>query len=433
MKINILFILLFSIVCLAGCSDKNITDSKNQINIKECVDGMAAGQYPCKNIGLYAHLTPVELLGERLNDIWGWTDPQTGIEYALVCMTDGVTFVNISNPAEPVVVGTLPESHLTDANVVSNNGQPRVQHHEGKSAWRDLKVYNNFAFVVSDAQPHGMQVFDLTRLRNVTNPPKVFEADVLYDKIANAHNIAINTETGYAYIVGSNTYGGLHIVDITNPLQPTFAGFHSDSTVGIDSTGYVHDTQCVIYNGPDIDYQSDEICFNSSETHFVIANVTNKDSTYTISKGTYDGVAYTHQGWLTTGQKYFLLGDELDEYHQAGNTRTIIWDVTDLDNPLVIGIYKSPVKAIGHNMYTKNGLLYQSNYTAGLRILSLEGVASGQLTEIAYFDTFPIGDGAKHNGEPYFVGTWSNYPYFESGVVIVSDITNGLFILKARL
>ncbi len=394
---------------------------------------MAGGEYPCKNIDMMAHLTPEELLGERLNDIWGWTDPQTGKEYALVGMIGKVTFVDISNPVEPVVVGTLPESNI-DTVSSTNSGLLRVQQHQGKSAWRDLKVYKNFVFVVSDAQPHGMQVFDLTRLRGVTDPPVIFEEDLLYDKIGNAHNIAINTATGYAYIVGSNTYGGgLHIVDISNPLQPQFAGFHSDSTVGLANTGYVHDTQCVIYSGPDSDYQGDEICFNSSETHFVIANVTDKDSTYTISKGTYEGVAYAHQGWLTKDQKYFMLGDEFDELRRTGFTRTIIWEVTDLNNPEVIGIYKSKVRSIGHNMYTKDGLLYQSNYTTGLRILSLKNVASGQLKEVAYFDTFPLNNGATFNGDAYFSGTWSNYPYFESGVVIVSDIMNGLFILKPTL
>ena len=41
------------------------------------------------------------------------------------------------------------------------------------SIWRDIKVYNNYAFIVSEASNHGMQIFDLTRLRNTENIPTV--------------------------------------------------------------------------------------------------------------------------------------------------------------------------------------------------------------------------------------------------------------------
>ncbi|HEX6982949.1 MAG TPA: choice-of-anchor B family protein [Balneolaceae bacterium] len=408
---------------LIGCG------KDNPVNVPpanfQCIDGMSAGRYACQNIDLLAHLSPQELLGENLNDIWGWTDPETGKEYALVGMTDGVTFVDISNPSEPVVIGKLEESVETPPSSAFGAAHDQQLH---KSAWRDLKVYKNHVFVVSDAQDHGMQVFDLTRLRDVSNPPVTFTEDVLYNEVDGTHNIAINTETGFAYLVGSNTYGGgLHIVDISNPLQPQFAGFHSDTTVGLDSTGYVHDTQCVIYQGADVDYQGEEICFNSSETHFVIANVSDKSSTYTISKADYEGVEYAHQGWLTEDHNYFLMDDELDELFGRTNTRTIIWDVRDLDNPKVVDIYVSDNAASDHNQYIKDDLTYQANYQSGLRILRINDIATGQLEEIAYFDTYPQGNAAGTEG------AWSNYPYFESGVVIVSDITNGLFILRPRV
>src|SRR5699024_1163734 len=139
----------------------------------------------------------------------------------------------------------------------------------------------------------------------------------------------------------------------------------------------------------DSDYQGDEICFNSSETHLVIANVSAKDSIYTISKAIYEGVEYTHQGWLTENQNYFLLDDELDELVGGRDTRTIIWNVRDLDNPEVIGTYTSDLPSTDHNLYIKGELVYQANYKSGLRILSLENVANGQLEEVAYFDTYP--------------------------------------------
>lgn len=389
----------------------------------ECVDGLSAGIYPCENVDLIGRLTKTELLGtnQSLNDIWGWTDSETNKEYALVGLTDGVTFVDISDPAEPIVVGKLKEA-LNKANT-SNSV---LYDDEGKeaSAWRDIKVFNDFAFIVSDNQPHGLQVFDLTKLRNATNPPISFVEDKHYSEFGRAHNIAINEETGFAYVVGSTTYGGgLHIIDINDPLNPVFAGFHSDSTAGRNRTGYIHDTQCVNYDGPDSDYQNQELCFNSSETHLVIANVTDKQNTSTISKIGYVGRDYAHQGWLTDDHRYFLLDDELD----SGNTTTYIFDVQDLDNPELIGTHVASSLSIDHNQYVKGGNVYQANYTSGLRILTLNDVENGNLSEIAFFDTFPS------NNDHVFDGAWSNYPFFESGLIIVSDISNGLFILKSNL
>ncbi len=42
------------------------------------------------------------------NDIWGWADPMTGREYALMGMTDGTAFVDVTDPDNPAVLGKLP-------------------------------------------------------------------------------------------------------------------------------------------------------------------------------------------------------------------------------------------------------------------------------------------------------------------------------------
>lgn len=435
---------LFLAVCLAlgvySCNESSLLDSgidddpdPTPRGPSTCTSEATGEQFDCKDIDLLALLSPSDLLGDGVNDIWGWTDPENGREYALVGMTDGVTIVDVTDPAAPVVLGSLTES--APASVAGGGSRaptPLLLHddeEEGeKSSWRDLKVYNNHLFVVSDGQPHGMQVFDLTRLRNVQDPPVIFDHDFLYTEFGRAHNIAVNASTGYAYVVGSDTYGGgLHIIDLTNPLDPVFAGFHADSTVGRASTGYVHDTQCVNYTGPDNEYNGREVCFNSSETHLVIADVSNKDSTYTIAKSSYAGRSYAHQGWLTEDQQYFLLGDELDENRLGINTRTYIWDVSDLDNPTMIGTNDATTSSIDHNLYVKGSYVYQSNYTSGLRILDISDIQNGNLEEVAYFDTHPEDD------TPQFDGSWSNYPYFQSGTVIVSDMSRGLFILRPQL
>ena len=271
-----------------------------------------------------------------------------------------------------------------------------------------------------------MQVFDLTRLREVANPPVVFGETANYQGISNAHNIVINEETGFAFAVGADggvgtcNEGGLHIIDIREPENPQFAGC-------FDGDGYTHDAQCVVYRGPDERYAGREICFSSNEDALSLVDVSDKENPALISSQTYVGVGYAHQGWLTEDQRYFISNDELDELERGNNTQSFVWDVRDLKNPILIGIYTGPNPSIDHNLYIRGGFVYEANYTSGLQILSLANVEMGELEQVAYFDTYPADDGVR------FEGAWSNYPFFESGVVVVSDITNGLFVLRPRL
>lgn len=369
-----------------------------------CVDGLSAGIYPCDNVDLLAFMGPNDLAGNPnvdYNDIWGWTDPLDGKEYVLLGQVDGTSFVDITDPVNPVYLGFLP-THTTS------------------SLWRDIKVYDNYAFIVAEASGHGMQVFDLTRLRTAV-PPETFTEDAHYGNFGNCHNIVINPEVARAYGVGSNTFaGGLHIVDISDPLNPVIAGdFAAD--------GYTHDAQVVTYNGPDAAYVGRQIAFNSNENTLTIVDVEDPTDTQELSSTGYSNVAYAHQGWLTEDHRYFLLGDELDESNFGNNTRTIIFDCLDLDNPVVIGEYLSSAAAIDHNLYIKGDLVYQSNYRAGLRVLDGSDIANANLSEIAFFDVYPSSDAAQFNG------SWSNYPYFDSGVIAVSHIEEGLFLLKVNL
>lgn len=390
-----------------------------------CEDGKA-GNYDCLGLDLQARISAPDLGAEELNgrwvnDIWGWVDPETDKEYALVGMTNGTSFVDISDPTNPVVLGVLIEHNSQSSSV-------QILHDGAKSTWRDIKVYANHAYIVSEDPDHGLQVFDLTDLRDISNPSKdnKFEEAGHYPGIGQSHNVAINEETGFLYAVGFRQNGdfqcnggGLHIIDLSDPANPQYSAC-------FDSDGYTHDAQCVIYQGPDTDYQGMEICFNSNEDDMVIVNVDDKQDIQLISKNGYEGAQYAHQGWLTPDHKYFISNDELDELNLNRNTRTLIWDVQDLDNPQLLGYYEHGTKAIDHNLYVRDNLVYESNYSNGLRILDTIGISNGSLKEVAYFDTYVSSDVTD------FVGTWSNYPFFPSGNIVVSDITNGLFIVKKQ-
>jgi choice-of-anchor B domain-containing protein len=395
--------------------------SNAPMSFAPCTGGMAGGMFPCEGVDLMSWLDHDALEVSFVNDIWGWTDPQTRKDYALVGATEGTVFVDISDPRRPVVLGILP-AHELDPN---------------RPFWRDIKVHADHAFVVSEQTGHGMQVFDLTELRDWDGTHREFEETAHYDGVSSAHNVAINEDSGFAYIVGArddegdlSCEGGLHMVDISSPTNPTFAGC-------FDENGYVHDTQCVIYEGPDVDYQGSEICFNSNavgpfgvdQGDFVdIVDVTDKESPVSLARVEYSNSGYSHQGWLTPDQQYFLHGDEGDELGHDLGTTTRIWDVRDLENPQLIGVFENDTAAIDHNIYTQGRYAYASNYTSGLRVYGIRDVADGELEEVAFFDVYP------ENDDPVFEGTWSNYPYFrQKGIVAVSSIDRGLFVLQPRV
>lgn len=366
-----------------------------------CENGFA-GDYPCSGYDLVARIGLGTFGAGRGNDIWGWTDPTTGKEYALMGVNNGTVFIDISEPETPVYLGKLNTA-------------------TGSSSWRDVKVFNNHAYIVSEAAGHGMQVFDLTKLRNVTNAPVTFTADANFNGFTNSHNIVINEDSGFAYAVGTarndQFNGGVHFIDINNPASPMAAGGYGDD-------GYTHDGQVVTYTGPDSDYTGREIFIGSNEDRMVIADVTDKDNPSGISSMTYSNLEYTHQGWFTEDQRFFILGDELDELSFGFKSRAIVFDLTDLDNPILHTTYSGPTSAIDHNGYVKGDTYFLANYTAGVRIIDISDIENKNMSEAGFFDTFPQNDNANFNG------VWSLYPYFESGNIIISDIDSGFFIVR---
>ncbi len=379
-------------------------------------EGGNANLFGCDKVNLISFLPNREIGAQRgvmLNDIWGWTDPETGKEYALVGRSEGTSFIDLSNPSSPVYVANLPMTEGARANV-----------------WRDIKVFDNHAYIVADnAGEHGMQVVDLTRLREYDGEPLLLDEDAHYPNIHSAHNVVINEETGFAYIVGASgggmsCGGGLHMVDINDPKNPTFVGCFADPSTGRSGTGYSHDAQCVVYDGPDTEHTGKEICVGANETAISVADVTDKENPIALSTGSYPDYGYVHQGWFDESHTYFYQNDELDELMgTVDETRTIVWDLSDLDDPQVLTQYFNDNASSDHNLYIKDNLMYASNYVSGLQVIDISDPADPQ--RVGYFDTFPFTVDAAG-----FSGTWSNYPYFESGVVIMTSGFEGFFVLE---
>ncbi len=391
-----------------------------------CVSGMA-GPYQCSNIDLLKFL-PLSSIGctSNGNVVEGWVDPLTNKEYALMGCDNGVSFVDVTDPVNPVYLGRLPA------------------HNNNNSLWRDVRVYTkpgiHRMYVGSEASGHGIQVFDLTRLRNVTTP-QTFTENSHYPGLGNSHTIFLNNDTGFLYAVGTQSgcgscCQGLHMIDVKGPVlssgsvpKPKFAGCFGNGT-------YTHEATCLNYNGPDDTYDGHELCFAAdgdfgNNDRLVIVDVSSKSAPVQLSSTPYAGAGYCHQVWLTEDHQFLLMDDEFDESDFGVNTTTLIWDVSDLNTPVLINKFQHQTTSIDHNQYVKGNYVYQSNYSSGLRIFDLTNVANGSLTEVAYFDVYPANDVVD------FEGTWDNYPYLPSGIVLVSGIfgsqTAGLFILQPNI
>jgi choice-of-anchor B domain-containing protein len=364
----------------------------------ECVGGMA-GTFPCNDYDLLSQIDLPTLNASLANDSWGWTDPLNGNEYAIVGLNNGTAFIDITDPLNTIYLGKLPTA-------TSN------------STWRDIKVYNDYAYIVSEAGGHGVQVFDLTLLRTVTAPPQTFSVTYHFTDVGACHNIALNEATGFAYAVGCNTFsGGAHFIDLSNPAIPISAG-------GYSAEGYSHDAQIVTYNGPDTEHVGKEIYIGSNENEVVIVDITNKTSPVKLSEISYSQYGYVHQGWLTEDHTYFVLGDETDELNTGFNTRTLLFDFADLDNPIFIDDYEGPTGAIDHNGYVKNNIFYQANYRRGVVMLDLSDLSNGSISELGFFDTYPSSNSTNFNG------VWNVYPFFNSNNIVLSDLDGGFFLIR---
>ena len=390
----------------------------------ECsANGVAAG-YPCKNVDLIAYVPLSTLNAQTANDVWGWTHGSSGREFVIWGVDGGHYFFEVDVESDPVLLGYLKSTK------------------QKKSNWHDVKVVGDFCYMGSESKDHGMQIFDLKQLLTINpetdcvsdkyctqlSPGKLYTGDRNHP-VGNSHNIVANAESNFVYIVGGKNGcgGGLHAVDVSNPLNPTFAGCFGDE-------GYVHDAQCVNYNGADDEFNDREICFCFNGNAVAIVDVTDKSDMKKLSKTAYAGFAYTHQGWLSSDQSHLVFGDEVDELegHTNGKTRTLIFNVEDLRDPNNLQEYAGTTSSIDHNQYiasNNNGidLVYQANYRSGLRIQQVLDYETGSMEEVGYFDTYPLSNSANFNG------AWSIFPFFPSGLVAISSIGEGLFLVKPNL
>ena len=324
------------------------------------------------------------------NDIWGYTD-SSGVEYALVGTTAGVSIVDIS--ANPI---------------------QKKQFIQGPySIWRDLKTWGHYAYVTHDntfvwntSPDQGLLIIDLDSIDAATPRYKAMTAVIPldtggFDTLRTAHNLYID-ENGYCYIFGANVgQGGALIFDLnSDPWNPQYVGMYDDE--------YFHDGMVrgdtlwgsAVYQG-----------------YAAIVDVSKKDSTYLMASQNTPS-SFTHNTWVSDDNKVLYTTDE------RSNAFLTAYDVTDLNNITELDRIQTSISTsvIPHNAHVYGQWIVTSYYTSGVQIVDAK--YPELLVEIGHYDTSPSFSG---NG---FNGNWGAYPYFESERIICTDIEEGLIVLE---
>ena len=314
----------------------------------------------------------------ELNDIWGYVDEQ-GNEYALVGKENGVSIVDVTDPANLVEVFNVPGL---------------------QTVWRDLKTWGDHAYVTCECF-NGLLIIDLTPLPDSNNLPYTFYFGDTNAFFQSAHNLYID-EKGYAYLFGANFgNGGAIILDLNvDPMAPVVVGVYDDH--------YLHDgvvRNDTLWGGAIFVGEAQAI------------DVTNRNNPQLFTAWKTPS-AFTHNMWFSDDGNYLFTTDEVR------NGSIGAYDISEPLNPTRVDVWMpADTGIIPHNTHFINDYLVTSHYTIGVSILDVK--RPNNMVEVGRYDTSPD---YHYQG---FHGCWGAYPWLPSGRILATDIERGLFVLEA--
>lgn len=410
-------------------SDKQLKEklaSYQQLSLSQknenCIEGKA-DIFDCENIDLLSHFPLTEMSSKPSSgsDIWGHVDLNTGNEFAIMTVNNGVVIVDVTNPSEPAEVGSISGVN---------------------SSWRDVKVYQHFnesinlwqayAYVTTEGNNGGVSIIDLNNLPHsvslleknnvVSTAHNIYISNVDYSL-----NIALPNQTPTIQLVGANTKSGAFQsyslatpTTLNNVVSNNFgSGYtHDGASLAIDDQRSVND--CGLLSG------SCTVFIDFNEKEMKLWDITDPNNASQLGTAEYDDVAksnqYVHSGWGTEDKQFVLLHDEFDESRGGLNTTVRIFSIESLTTPTQVGQWTGPTRAIDHNGFVRGNRYYMSNYERGLTVLDITDPANPN--QVGFFDTYTPSNSANFNG------AWGVYPFLPSGNILVSDINSGLYVLK---
>jgi len=394
---------LFAEKCVGACCDFDANTCTDGVSEQQCAgvnqEFSTAGTcctLECLPPGETFRSKGVELLSwvdlpefanglSGANDVWGYASP-SGREYAIVGLNSATGFVEVTDPFNPVVIETIPDSSFL---------------------WSDMRTLGEYAYNVIESSGNGMQILDMSQIdTGVVTLVDTFTGG----GFQSAHNIAINTQSGYAYLCGANIAGGFVVLDLADPEVPVIAGSWNQAGC--------HDMFVITYNnGP---FAGREIAFLfGGGDNFYIIDVTNKSNIFTVSSIPSIPTGFGHQGWITEDLRYVVMGSELTT---GVPTTAFVSNVENIEAPFYVNSYTSGLCSTDHNVMIKAGIAYHANYSSGLQVFDITDPTNAQ--HVAFYDTNPA------NNNSGFDGAWGIYTQLPSGILLVTDDIRGLFVLN---
>ncbi len=385
----------------------------------QCTQGVA-GQFPCRNLDFQSQIPLTQFSSAPISaaNVWGFVDLNDSREYAVLGLRNGTAIVEVTDPGNPREVVTIP-------------GNP--------SPWREVKVYQvrdtaanrwrAYAYVTTEAANSGLQTIDLSGLPltaalAATNFDTGSQHTLYVSNIDYATNVALPGATPLLYIAGANlSAGSWRAYSLADPLAPRLV---SSAPAG----GYMHDsTSLLVTDSRAVQFcgTAHPICevlvdFNVDQVQ--LWDVTNELQPVFLTSATNPNNRYIHSGWPSVDQRYLFFHDELEEIQLGLTTRIYTLDLADLRAPRVVTSYTGPTGTTDHNGYTRGNYYYVSHYRRGVVVFDISNPE--QLVEVAHFDNY-VTPSSNIAGTD---GTWGVYPFLPSGNLLVSDIENGLFVLR---
>lgn len=331
-------------------------------------------------------LTPTSAHNNTFNDVWGYA--QDDKEYAIIGSTHGTHIIDVTDPTSPNEVQFIP------------GNQPSTQY--GQVVHRDYHTYKNYLYMVSDEGLTNLKIADLSSLP--TSAPVVYNSNALF---TNSHNVFIDTTGAKLYSCGS--FNQFAAYDLSDPVNPTliYDNVASSETWSSDM-GYVHDVYV----------RNDTAYMNAGPNGLFVADFSTNPPTFLGSLTTYPEQGYNHSGWLSPLEDVYILADE---NHGKDLKKIDVSDLTDMTTMTTFNNGIDPDKSIPHNVIIKDQYAYISYYFDGIYVFD---ISCANPTIVGYYDT------STEINNYNFRGCWGIYPYLPSGVILASDMQNGLYVLS---
>lgn len=356
-----------------------------------------AQTYPSLNITLLSHLDPEKDNtgndGRKYSGCWGWFQSSTNKEYAIVGTSSKTYFIDVSNPASPVVIDSVMAARAA-------------------CTWREIKTYQNYCYIVSDdAPPNSFQIVDMQYLPDSVHV--VYNGNNLFER---CHTIFV--DNGHLYCGGPTSFGGtstdnMRIYSLATPTAPVLLRTLSQD---VPSIAYVHD----------MFVRNDTVYASCGGQGLFIINYNSVANTFSLvqSFSNYPYSGYNHSSWQTDDRKTMVFADEV-----PGGLPAKVINVSNFNNITLVDTIRSNFGATAHNPYIiNNNWCWMSSYQDGIYLYDISNPANTIIH--GYFDTHPL-HGANDNyvlGD--YRGNWGAYPYLPSKIIIACDMQNGIFILE---